>query len=603
MPETKSTATGQKLRPGNENERYSVWILLVITGITYLATLRFGFVYDDGPQIVSNPLIKAWRYLPQDFTSGLWKQLISMKPSNYYRPLFVLLMRINYTIFHDRSLGWHLTALLLHLVVTWLTYTLVRKVTGQFTVAWLSTLIFGVHPIHHEVVAWISGTTESLCAVFFVGAFLAYLQSLEKSRCVWMTVSGVLYALALLSKETAILLPALVFSYECLGPKPGDGSTRPKLPERIRRALVATSPYIPIALAYLIARDRILTGLGNAYASISVSVWLRTLPSILSTYVAHWIYPANLAEFYDVFYLPKFDLLHVLLPALVLFAIGAAVWVFRKRLDENMATFAAAWIVISLLPGLDTFVFSPQELVHDRYFYIPSIGAAMLTALVIVRGANTRVGLFGLPWHVAVAGLAVSIVLAPLAMRAASFWADDYTLFTRAHQVAPLNSKADINLGSDLLALGRIDEAQNLLETAFQQHTDDPVIAAYLGRVHYARKQYAEAEYYARRAVALDPSMPDGYFFLGLALLKENHPADAESSMRRAVELNPYSAQFHISYGLSLQVNGNCGGAKEQFDAALALDPGDFITKRLQTIHCRPQVSSSAPPAPKPGNL
>jgi protein O-mannosyl-transferase len=599
MPETKSTATGQKLRSGNDNERYFVWILLVITGITYLATLRFGFVYDDGPQIVSNPLIKAWGYLPQDFSSELWKQLIPMKPSNYYRPLFVLLMRINYTIFHDRPLGWHLTALLLHLAATWLTYTLVRKVTGQFTVAWLSALIFGVHPIHHEVVAWVSGTTESLCAVFFVGAFLAYLQSLEKSRWVWMTVSGVLYALALLSKETAILLPALVFSYECLGPKPGDESTRPKLPERIRRALVATSPYVPIALAYLI----FLRGLGHASAPISVSVWLRTLPSILSAYVAHWIYPANLAEFYGVFYQPKLDFPHVLLPALGLFAVAAAVWAFRKRLDENMAAFAAAWIVISLLPALDTFVFSPQELVHDRYFYIPSIGAAMLTALVIVRAVNTRTGLFGLPWHVAAAGLALSILLAPLAMRAASFWADDYTLFTRAHQVAPLNSKADINLGSDLLALGKIDEAQNLLETAFQQHPDDPGIAAYLGRLHYARKQYAEAEYYARRAVALDPSMPDGYFYLGLVLLKENRPADAESSMRRAVELNPYSAQFHISYGLSLQVNGNCGGAKEQFDVALALDPGDFITKRLQTIHCRPQVSSSAPPAPKLGNL
>ncbi len=117
---------------------------------------------------------------------------------NYYRPLFLLLLRINYSIFGDRPLGWHLLAVVMHLVVTWLVYMLVRKVTGQFTTAWLAAVIFGVHPIHHEVVAWVSGTTESLFAILFLLAFLAYLRSREGSKALWMTLSCALYALALL---------------------------------------------------------------------------------------------------------------------------------------------------------------------------------------------------------------------------------------------------------------------------------------------------------------------------------------------------------------------------------------------------------------------
>ena len=101
----------------------------------------------------------------------------------------------------------------MHLVVTWLVYVLVRKVTGQFTTAWLAAVIFGVHPIHHEVVAWVSGTTESLFAILFLLAFLAYLRSREESKALWMSLSCALYALALLSKETAIVLPALVFAH------------------------------------------------------------------------------------------------------------------------------------------------------------------------------------------------------------------------------------------------------------------------------------------------------------------------------------------------------------------------------------------------------
>src|SRR5215469_9538029 len=165
------------LRASLSHEKYCVSFVLFLTAITYLGTVRFGFViYDDDPQIASNPVIRAWHYVPQYFFSSVWAQIASLFRGNYYRPLFLLLLRIGYALFGVRPLGWHLLAIGLHLAATWLTYLLVKRLTGQFTAAWLTALIFGVHPMHHEVVAWVSGITESLCAILFLLSFLAFLR-------------------------------------------------------------------------------------------------------------------------------------------------------------------------------------------------------------------------------------------------------------------------------------------------------------------------------------------------------------------------------------------------------------------------------------------
>ena len=84
-------------------ERYILGVVLFITAVTYLGTLRFGFAYDDFPQIQTNPFIKSWRYVPQYFVSSLWKHLYPLFPGNYYRPLFLLWLRVNNAVFGLRD--------------------------------------------------------------------------------------------------------------------------------------------------------------------------------------------------------------------------------------------------------------------------------------------------------------------------------------------------------------------------------------------------------------------------------------------------------------------------------------------------------------------
>jgi tetratricopeptide (TPR) repeat protein len=580
-------------------ERYILGVVLLITAITYLGTLRFRFAYDDFPQIQTNPFIKSWRYVPQYFVSTVWKQVFPLDSGNYYRPIFLLWTRVNYAIFGLHEMGWHLTTVLLHVLVTWFVCCVVKKMTGRFTVAWLSALIFGVHPIHHEVVAWVSGTTESLFAAIFLAAFLAYLKSLESSKTIWMTVSAILYGLALLSKETAIVLPALVFTCQWIAGGSQDSLDRPGLLRRFGRALAPATFYFPIAAAYLIARTRILSGLGHAMSNASVFTWLLTLPSILFFYVKNWFFPIQLSEFYDLYYQSRPSLRGVVLPALALVAVGIAVWLLSKPLGVRATGYAVVWLAIPLLPALDLFVFRNGELAHDRYFYIPSVGASLLVALIIERVFGGQPAVFGQPSRVVGAALALAAVLGSCTVRETSFWRDNYTLYSRGHEIAPLNSTALNNLGAEMIFRQELERAQTLLEAGYQEFPGDNRFVFNLARLSYLKKQYSTSEKYAREAVRLGPYSADSHVLLGQILLKQGETQEATQSFRRGVELNPYDEIYHTTYGIVLKMNGDCTGADSQFGEAINLNPSNTIAHD-QMLACQASLSPVNNPSTNP---
>ena len=567
-------------------DRYFIFVVLTLTAITYLGTLRFNFVYDDHGIITDNPFIKSWQYVPRYFVSSAWKHLLPLAAGSYYRPVFLTWVRVNYALFNIHPFGWHATSVLLHLLVTWLVYLVICKITGRPGLGCLTALIFGVHPIHHEVVAWICGSTESLFAALLLASFLAYLNAQEGHRTQWMIISCGLYGLALFSKETGIVLPALVFAHCWVAEGPGVVRDAPEYARRFARAFASIVFYIPIALIYLGVRFKVLGGFGTHATKVSAPVWLWTMPSVLLAYVKHWLLPIRLAEFYDIFVQVRPDPWHTILPGLVLLAIAAAIWAARGHLGARDTGYAVAWILIPLLPALDIAVFRADELVHDRYFYVPSLGASLLIALSIEAMSKSGSKAFGQPLRLLTAGMALALLLALATVRATSFWANDYTLFTRGNQIAPQNVTARNNLSLEWLKAGQIEEAQTMLERTMREHPDDWLTTYNVSRVQYMKKEYPEAEISSRRAIQLVPDLPDPYVTLGQMQLKTNRLGDALNNMRRAVELNPYDPRLHTVYGIVLEASRDCTAAMIQFDAALKLNPGDAYTQ-LGIARCR----------------
>ncbi len=334
------------------SDRVLLASVLFFTAILYLPSLRYGFVYDDQGQIVDNPLVRAWRYVPEYFQGHVWVYLYPDAPANYYRPINVLWFRMNHALFGLHSVGWHASTIALHLLATALVFAILRRITGRSLVAGVAALLFGIHPTRHEVVAWVSGSTESLCAVLFLSSFLAYLISREKRPVVWMSASCVLYGAGLLAKETAIVLPALVlahcFLYGASGAESGEGTFWRKL----LRAAGRASLYAPLAILYLVLRIHVLHGFSHPQNAVPFSTLLLTLPSVLFFYWKQWLLPIRISEFYDLTFRTRWDSLLVLLPLAGLAGTGALLWYIRRKLGPREVAFAVAAMLLPLMPVL-----------------------------------------------------------------------------------------------------------------------------------------------------------------------------------------------------------------------------------------------------------
>ncbi len=549
--------------------------VLAITAMLYAASIRFEFTYDDRRLILDNPFVQAWRFLPQYFRGQVWQHLFPAAPGGYYRPLSLLWFRINHAIFGLNPVGWHVFAIAVHLVATFLAYRIARKLTGRPLVAALTALLFGIHPMRHEVVASVSGATESLCAVFFLCAFLAYLNSREHHRVGWMSVSCVSYAAGLLSGETAIVLPCAVIGHAWLfGIQSTDNFPEVFQAAKSRFAAAAKSAaiYVPVVMGYLIVRFTVLHGFSNSGGTLTIAGFVLTLPSVLFFYLRQWFLPVRLAAFYDVAVSSQAGFTHFWLPVTVLAFAGFALWYFRDALGRRETLFASAWLFLTLLPALDLFVFSAGELVHDRYFYLPGFGASLLIALAAIhltKGPLT----FGLPRPLL---LAVIIVLGPLSYSAANaqvYWSDDFELFQHAALTAPRNPAAMNNYALQLDRRGGTAVAISILKQVLQADPRDWQATYNLGRLSYNRGDLVTAEQYFRKTKAIYPTLADVPLQLALIEMRKSEYDQAERDIRQAIELRPTDPTFHFALGVVLARRNDCLAARDEFQQTLALKP------------------------------
>jgi hypothetical protein len=578
------------------NDKALLGGILIFTALLYLPTLNYHFVYDDQGQIVDNALVRAWRFVPEYFQSHVWQYLYPNALGNYYRPLNVLWFRINDALFGLKPMGWHASAVLLHLLATALAFLIVRRVTDRPLVAAVTALLFGIHPTRHEVVAWVSGTTESLLAVLFLGGFLAYLASRERRTIVWMSVSCFFYAASLLAKETAAVLPALVFAHSFLYGLRRVQSTPLTTWQRFYHAAARASVYIPIAILYLVIRVHVLHGFSHAQVQVSVSTLLLTLPSVLFFYLKQWLLPIRMTLYYDLPFRTHWDLLHVALPLVGLGAVAVGLWFFRRRLGTREMTFALAAMVLPLLPVLYVSVLPIGELVHDRYTYLPGLGAALLVGLALQPLYKGRL-VFGLPQRLVLVMLPIIVALSYSTANASSYWVNEFNLFEHAHRLAPENILARNNYAIQIAHNGDQGTGIAMMQKLVDERPGFFLANYNLGRLLYEANLLGAAEHYLQVARNLEPDMPDTYSQLGLVYLRAGRWDDAARNFRYATALRPRDATLHFALGVSLAATGNCAQGRSELSAALLLDP-ELTRAKEQMDKC---VASAAGPSQAPG--
>jgi tetratricopeptide (TPR) repeat protein len=575
-----SSATGFSGAPlSDRTVALALVLILTMVFLFYLNTLWFAFVHDDVFQIMGNAWLRSWKYLPRYFTADVWAFERSTYHGTFYRPIFLLWFRLQYVVFGLSPWGWHLCTVYCHLAVTFLAYLTAVELLKDRLAALFATLIFGLHPTHAEAVAWISGVAEPLFTVFLFASYLCYLKRRsEPGRArPYLAASLILYALACLAKETAVILPVIIFACEFLWSEWTAPSRWRAWIVRSRLAARVVAPYLAVFAGYLIARLLALRGFHNAKEAHSFLSMLLTWPSVLWFYLQHLLAPSYLIPFYSMEYYSRLDVRNVLLPAIPVALAG--VGLFYSAIRSRRVAVATIWMVVPILPVLDLRAFIEGHLVHDRYLYLPSFGFALLLALGI---RHLRLGsgqiLGQPPAQLILVGL-IGLTMGMEIVQATACYADETTYSTYVALTEGQISKSKEGLARQLWQHGHLEQAIRIYEELWPAQQNNWDINFNLGCGYYFTGKFPDADRYLSRAIELDPSQSDGFFYLGLTKLKLGDVNSAAVNVKRAVALAPDTDHYHRTLGAILRLQGDLSGALLEFRQEMDLDPDDTASR------------------------
>jgi protein O-mannosyl-transferase len=529
---------------------------VLIAGIfaIYSPALNFQFILDDH-RFVADPRLQSPGHLWEYFTSYVWSQTRG-GPLCFYRPVFVLWLRLNFILGDASPWAWHLLSIAKHASVAVLLGLLVWKLLRDRVAALIAGTLFALHPAQTESVAWVT-VPDPLMSAAVLGTLLLYLRYADqvstenqlqvgrfqkKSRkqlrgqakansAVWIVASVAACLAALMAKETAVVLPATLFAMVLVmgvvKPEPSDkpgrevASTGKGTGLRIRlvSAFRQTLPFLAVTVVYLLMRFNALKGqLSPPTQHLPWSTVLLSWPATLWFYVKVLFWPVRSRAFADPILADSFSLRGVVLPALgvccaaTALAAGCA-WAWR-RARRDLPDREAAGVHRALLLGtlllllpillvLNLNALNPGDFLHGRYTYLPSAGLMLLLATAWHLASRGRLVLL------AAAGL-LAVAFSVLTVNQESAWKDDLTVFTVAHQEAPHNAPvaqhlADTHVQS-ALALdeeGRCDEAMPIFEQVIQQYPQDWFAWAGRGECLFKLHDLPGAEQSLRRASEL----------------------------------------------------------------------------------------------------
>jgi len=548
--------------------------ILAVTFLAFSATFRFQFVHDDRTLILQNPFLLSWRFFLHYFQAGIWPTQSAHATDNAYRPMVLIWFRLNELLFGLAPVGWHVTTVIAHVSATYCVYALARRILQEWQAAMVSALVFGLHPVHIEAVAWVSGVPESLLVAFLIPAYLCCLRSCESKahRVTWLGVSLIFYILAMLSKETALVLPLIVFvsvwlDFPCAFEVGGDG-WMPKL----RQAAKSVLPFTVVTVAYLVARTLALRGFSHPYSQITWLTVVLTWPSLLLFYARLLLWPVGLSPFYGLAYVIHPTLLNTVLPALILLvaAWGLRTWACHSR----PVALAIPWLIFPLLPVLNVQVFGNGNFAHNRYLYLPSVGFAMLVAVAIRKIRFGRPIFGAIPSSQPLICLGLALLLALAIQVEDRYYASDAAFYSFAYsRLGSPDPVIGMDYANTLAEQGDSGRAAEIYRGLIQAHPDMWDAYFNLGYMYYQLGELDSAVQYLSRAAAGDPANAGAVFYLGLADLKLNRVDEAEANLRRAIVLAPTTPNYHFALGMVLKVKGDGPGAMAEFTKELQLNP------------------------------
>lgn len=547
--------------------RFSPWYgaiflsLALAAGLVYAHTLGNAFLtWDDEELITGNPIVATFSH------ASIRAAFTSYDPELYI-PLTFVSYQIEHALFGFRPAIFHFTNLLLHVIASFLVFLFLKRLRIDPLAALLCTLLFAVHPLNTEAVAWASARKDLLCAVFSLAALLAFLRWRGEGARPWFRLAAVFLLLALLSKPTAIVLP---FVFLLLDWYEGRRIEWRRLREYV--------PFLLLGAVFLL-----IGILGKTRNLSGLTLWQTLLLAAKSTVLSS-----------SLFLWPRFSLLFLqatpirlsapdfFVPFLLLAAVVAlAAWSLRRT---RVLAFALGFALLLLLPSFANFAKAGHVYVtSDRYLYLAQIGFLFLIGTFL-----TRFLCRSKPVFLSLVGASIIILLfaGGAAYRRGFLWRDSRTLFEAALARNPGSAVLVHNLGflderdgNVTKAIARYEEALQMDPKLAKAHFNLGVIAQGRGMVDRALEEY-------RAAVAADPLYAEAWNNIGSVLRDRGDLDGALAAFRSAVDAKPSFAQAHINLAEVLGKKGMYQEGLDEYRKAMALDPAfrNVILKKFPEL-------------------
>jgi protein O-mannosyl-transferase len=534
-------------------------LIIVATCVAYLPVLRGAFILDDNKLLTENSLIKA--------SDGLYRFWCSTEPQDYW-PATNTSLWLEWRLWGTNPTGYHVTNLLLHIGAALLVWATLRKlaIPGAF----LAALLFAVHPVNVESVAWIAQRKNTLAMVFFLLSILWYLKAdIERPPGEhqgvgrWYGLSLLAFTLAMLSKGSVAILPLVLLGIAWWQR------------QRITKSdLAMTVPFFVVAIVFTCANIWFQKhGTDVVIRDVSFSQRLAGAASAIWFYLAKALLPIDLVFVYPQ-WLIKSGQWQWWLPLLAVVIVTLLLWWRRNTWWGRPLLAAWGLFCVALVPvlGFADVGFMKYSLVADHYQYIAIVG---VLALVAAAWSAWHKRLKRPTAQRAASVIAVGVVggLAFLTFKQSLLYSDPVRLYEDTLTKNPGCSLVHNNLGGSLIRMGRPNNAIAPLQEALRLKPDYAMAHYNLGNALLQTGHPEEAIEHYQQALRLNPDYAEAHYNLGTVLSQTGRPQEAIEHYQQAIRLNPDYAEAHNNLGNALFQTGRPQEAIEHCQQSLRLNP------------------------------
>lgn len=504
---------------------YAELLLVVLTIVCFIPVFSCGFIegYDDELYVTLNPMVNrglTWaglRWSWSAVTGGNWN------------PLTWWSHMLDVTLFGLRPAGHHAVSLLIHALNVQLLYRLLLRMGGSRSAALLVALLFAVHPLRVESVAWVAERKDVLSVLAGLAAVHAYFSYTVTRQ--WRQYAGlcVWFVASLMAKPMLVTLPLLLLLCDWWPL----GRLRVERPARLLlEKLPLLLPVVAVSVLTIVAQRR-----EGALISLAEQSWLQRSAQAVDAsvvYLRKFFYPLDLASYYPLATLPWW---RTALEVALLGVLSVLAW--QQRRQRPWLLFGWLWYGVTLMPVIGLIKVGSQAYA-DRYTYLPLLGVT----LALLWGVGMQeVGVLRRRWLAGFAGGAL-LICALLTWRQCGYWRDGFVLYNRELQVSPTSWHGHNGLATLLVKRGQIDEGIGHYRIMLANNRYSLAARRGLGMAYAAQGDVTRARSYLLSAIAQRPDDDHDYLELAALYVNSGDRRSALAVLRDGLRQVPHSSRL-----------------------------------------------------------